>query len=162
MSRVLAVSITLITGLVVVVGLHADETSSRRARAVLLDPRCPQAQVAQPRPAQRIVRVLRRQASRFESAEVLRHFRLDAIFPLARDRFAPGLRRGRYLRIARRACGETVARRPWIVVIDMPNAPAADLGLLALFFTRTTDGWKAWQGWLPNSAHSERGFFPRE
>ena len=111
------------------------------------------------RPAQRIARVTASQARRFESADALRRFRLAAaMFPLGRDAFAPGLRRNRYLRIARLACGEAIARRSWVVVIDMPNAPAADLGLLALFLARTPDGWRAWQGWFPNS--TEQGFFP--
>jgi hypothetical protein len=159
MLRGLAVLVTLIIGLVVAVALHAGDTPGRRASAVF-DPRCPEAQVPQLRPAQRIMRVTRRQAGRFVRAEALRRFRVDAVFPLAQDHFAPGLRRNRYLRISRLACGETVARRSWVVVIDMPNALAADLGLLALFFARTTDGWKAWQGWLPNSTDSDRGFFP--
>ena len=158
MTRLPAVSIILLTGLaVVVLALPGVEAPARRT-STAADPRCPEAQVPRGRPAQRIARVTASQARRFESADALRRFRLAAMFPLGRDAFAPGLRRNRYLRIARLACGEAIARRSWVVVIDMPNAPAADLGLLALFLARTPDGWRAWQGWFPNS--TEQGFFP--
>jgi hypothetical protein len=126
------------------------------------DERCPAARVPEPRPASRILRVTRRNAARFVRPSSLRDFRVSALFPLAQDHYVPGLRRKRYLGVARNACGDTVARRSWVVVIDMPAAPAANFGLLALYFARTDEGWKAWYGWLASDPFDRDGFFPGE
>jgi hypothetical protein len=88
----------------------------------------------------------------------MRDYRVSAVFPLALEDFTPGLRRSRYLEVARKACGDVVARRSWVVVIEMPRAAAAALGLQALFFSRTADGWTAWHAWLPTAAAPNTGF----
>ena len=156
----------LLVGLVVSAAagtLALGEESARlvESRAVT-DERCPAARVPEARPAERILRVTRRNAARFVQASSLRGFRISALFPLAQDRYVPGLRRKRYLRIARNACGGTIARRSWVVVIDMPAAPAANFGLLALYFARTDAGWKAWYAWLASDPFDRDGFFPGE
>jgi hypothetical protein len=124
------------------------------------DGRCPVALDPGARPLGALHAVLKREAARLASRESLQGFRVDAAFPLAPDRFAPGLRRRDYLRVAREACGDAVAQRSWVVVIDMPAASAASLGLMAVFLSRTADGWRAWHGWLPNGG--QHGFFPGE
>ena len=125
------------------------------------DERCPVALDPGPRPLAAIMRVLTPEARRFRSPETLRGYRVAAAFPLARDKSAPGLRRREYLRAARAGCGEDVARRSWVVVLDEPAAPAADLGLEALFLVRTAEGWRAWYSWLVNS-YGDDGHFPGE
>lgn len=44
----------------------------------------------------------------------------------------------------------------------MPAAPAANFGLLALYFARTDEGWQAWYGWLARDPFDRDGFFPGE
>jgi hypothetical protein len=154
----------LVVGLAVVaavgtLALGAQPARLAKPRAVA-DERCPATRAPESRPAARILRLTRANAARFVQRSSLPHFRVSALFALGREHYAPGLRRRRYLEIARNACGETIARRSWVVVISMPAAPAANFGLLALFFARTDEGWRAWYGWLASAPWDRDGFFP--
>lgn len=155
----------LLIGLVILAAGGTLALGDRPARLAesraVTDDRCPSARVPESRPAGRILRVTRRNAARFVQASSLPEFRVSAVFALGQEHYAPGLRRRRYLDIARNACGDTVAGRSWVVVISMPAAPAASLGLLALYFARTDEGWKAWYAWLASAAWDKKGFFPR-
>jgi hypothetical protein len=156
----------LLVGLVVLaatgtLALVQQPARFAESRAVT-DERCPAARVPEPRPVARILPVTRSNAARFVQASSLRGFRVSAVFPLAQDHYVPGLRRRRYLGIARNACGDTVARRSWVVVISMPAAPAASFGLVALYFARGDEGWEAWYGWVASDPSDRDGFFPGE
>lgn len=158
-ARLLAALVVLVAAATLALGRQPARLTESRA---VTDERCPAARVPESRPGARILRLTRRNAARFVQRSSLRRFRVSALFPLAQDHFAPGLRRRRYLEIARNACGDTIARRSWIVVMNMPAAPAANFSVLALYFARTDEGWKAWYGWLASNPSDTDGFFPDE
>ncbi len=50
----------------------------------------------------------------------------------------------RYGQAARNLCGETVARRSWVALVNFPRAANALVGEGVAFLTRTRDGWRIW------------------
>jgi hypothetical protein len=57
---------------------------------------------------------------------------------------APGIDLQRYLRIARRACGDQLARRSWAVFVHLPQAPMASTADAVALTALTGRGWLPW------------------
>lgn len=49
-----------------------------------------------------------------------------------------------YGKLARRMCGDMVARRTWVAVVHFPDSQAATYAEKFAFFARTRTGWKLW------------------
>lgn len=142
---------TVLAGLVATLAAVAAIAAADDARrAASGDGRCPEADQAL-RPSPSMLRGFANSIRR-QWGDAARGYQVTAIFALrSRITRPPGLRRARYLRIATAACGRDVALRSWVVVADLPQAPAASLGSGQVFFlARERSTWRIWYGWNPN------------
>jgi hypothetical protein len=137
----------LVTTLAAVVAIAAADQGRRAAS---LDGRCPAAQQTL-RPSPSMLRGFANSIRR-QLGDAARGYQVSAVFALRTGvGRPPGLRRARYRRIAAAACGRDVALRSWVVVADLPRAPAASLGSGQVFFlARERSMWRVWYGWNPN------------
>lgn len=112
---------------------------------------CPRALTPGPRAAERAVATVRAHLSTalrgidVHGADVIAALSLD---PSVRP---PGLRAATYITRPTRACGATVVRRSWAVVVSIPQARAATLQPAVVYAARTSEGWRPWYVVLPRA-----------
>jgi hypothetical protein len=117
--------------------------------------RCPRALPPGQRAAGQATRVVQANLSRLAHGIDTRGANTIAAATLRRGTGAPGIDMRRYLRKAVHACRERIADRSWIVFVQLPNAPAANVSILAFYVVRTAHGWKPWYETVAPTGDSE-------